>query len=183
MTWRRQLAVVLGVLAIVAALLWSGRKMLGNEISPIGVGVEAPDFTAVTLDSVPRMRTLADYRGNVLLINIWATWCGPCRIEMPSIEQLHRTYGPKGLKIVAVSIDDPGMQAQIRDFVKQYGLTFQILYDPSGEISRKYQTTGYPQTVIIGRDGLIRKKLIGASDWNSAENRGLVERLLAEKPE
>ncbi len=105
---------------------------------------------------------------------------------MPSIEQLHRTLASKGLKILAVSVDDPGTEKQIRDFVKLYGLTFDILHDPKGQegdVSRIYQTTGYPETVIIGRDGIIRKKLIGASDWNSPENRGLVERLLAEKAE
>jgi peroxiredoxin len=88
------------------------------------------------------------------------------------------------LKVIGVSVDDPGTEQQIRDFVNQYKLTFEILHDPKGQdgdVSRTYQTTGYPETVIIGRDGLIRKKLIGASDWNSAENRGLVERLLAEK--
>jgi peroxiredoxin len=103
---------------------------------------------------------------------------------MPSIEQLHRTLAPKGLKVVGISVDDPGTEPQIRDFLKQYGVTFENLHDPkgqSGEVSELYQTTGYPETVIIGRDGIIRKKLIGASNWNSPENRGLVERLLAEK--
>jgi peroxiredoxin len=103
---------------------------------------------------------------------------------MPSIEKLHQSLGPKGLKVIAVSVDDPGTETQIRNFVKQYGLTFEILHDPKGqdgEVSRVYETTGYPETVIIGRDGLIRKRLIGATDWNSPENRGLIERLLAEK--
>jgi peroxiredoxin len=168
----------------VVALLFAGKRILGNELSPLGVGVEAPNFSALTLDSVPASKSLAEYRGNVIMINIWATWCLPCRVEMPSIEQLHRTLGPKGLKVLGVSVDDPGTEAQIRDFVKQYGLTFEILHDPKGQegdVSKDYQTTGYPETVIIGRDGIIRKKLIGASDWNSPENRGLVERLLAEK--
>ncbi len=180
MTGRRQLAIVLSLVAVVIALLYAGKRTLGGEISPVGVGVEAPDFRAVTLDSVPRPRSIADYRGKVLLINIWATWCGPCRIEMPSIEQLNKAYAGRGLQVVAVSVDDPGTEAQIRDFVKQYGLTFQILHDATGDIGRIYQTTGYPETVIVGRDGLIRKKLMGATDWNSPENRRLVEGLLAE---
>jgi peroxiredoxin len=181
MNGRRQLAVVLAGVAVVIALLYAGKRILGNELSPLGVGVEAPAFTATTVDSVPRAVSLADYRGNVIMINIWATWCAPCRVEMPSIEKLHRTYGSKGLKILAVSVDDPGTEPLIRDFVKQYGLTFQILHDPKADISLSYQTTGYPETVIIGRDGVIRKKLMGATDWNSPENRALVERLLAEK--
>ncbi len=184
--WRRELAIVVGAAGVVVALLLAGKRILGNELSPLGVGAEAPNFTALSLDSVPRPISLDRYRGEVVMINIWATWCLPCRVEMPSIEQLHRTLASKGLKILAVSVDDPGTEKQIRDFVKLYGLTFDILHDPKGQegdVSRIYQTTGYPETVIIGRDGIIRKKLIGASDWNSPENRGLVERLLAEKAE
>ena len=184
MTGRRQLIIVLGVLALLLAIFFAVRRMLGSELSPVGVGVEAPAFSAVTVDSVPRAKSLADYKGQVVMLNIWATWCLPCRVEMPSIEQLHKAYGPRGLKIIGVSVDDPHTEPQIRDFVKQYGLTFQILHDTTGQdgvVSQAYQTTGYPETIIIGRDGLIRKKLIGASDWNSPLNRGLVERLLAEK--
>jgi len=183
-TARRQLAVALGVVGVVVALLIAGKLFLGNELAPLGIGSEAPTFTAQTLDSIPREKSLDAYKGDVVLINIWATWCQPCRVEMPSIEQLYRDLAPKGLKVIAVSADDPGTEKQIRDFVKQYGLTFEILHDPKGqegEVSKLYETTGYPETVIFGRDGIIRKRLIGASNWNSPENRGLVERLLAEK--
>lgn len=183
MTGRRQLAVTLGSLAIVVMVLMLGRMLLGSELSPIGLGAKAPDFSAQTLDSVPATRTLDDYRGNVVMVNIWATWCLPCRVEMPSIEKLHQSYSHRGLKVVAVSIDDPGTAPQVRAFVKQYGLTFDVLHDPSKRISNSYQTTGYPETVIVGRDGLIRKKLIGATDWNSPDNRALIERLLGEKAE
>jgi cytochrome c biogenesis protein CcmG/thiol:disulfide interchange protein DsbE len=103
-------------------------------------------------------------------------------VEMPAIEALHRAYSDKGLRVVAISVDDPGTEPQIRSFVARYGLTFEVLHDPAGQegkISRNYQVTGYPQTVIIGRDGIIRRKLLGAHNWNSAENRGLIERLLA----
>jgi len=183
-TARRQLAVTLGVVSVIVALLIAGKLFLGNELAPLGIGSEAPTFTAQTLDSIPREKSLDAYKGDVVLINIWATWCLPCRVEMPSIEQLYRDLAPKGLKVIAVSADDPGTEKQIRDFVKQYGLTFEILHDPKGqegEVSKLYETTGYPETVIVGRDGIIRKRLIGASNWNSPENRGLVERLLAEK--
>ena len=184
MTARRQLAVALGVIGVVIALLLVGKRILGNELAPLGIGSEAPTFTAQTLDSIPREKSLDAYRGQVVLINIWATWCLPCRVEMPSIERLHKELAPKGLKVLAVSVDDPGTDKQIREFVNQYRLTFEVLHDPKGqegEVSKLYETTGYPETVIVGRDGIIRKRLIGASNWNSPENRGLVERLLAEK--
>jgi len=184
MTARKQAAVVIGVIGIALALLFAGKRILGNELSPLGPGSEAPNFTALTLDSIPQSKSLDAYKGDVILVNIWATWCLPCRAEMPSIEQLHQTLAPRGLKVIGVSVDDPGTEAQIRDFLKQYKVTFENLHDPKGQegkVSELYQTTGYPETVIIGRDGIIRKKLIGASNWNSPENRGLVERLLAEK--
>jgi thiol-disulfide isomerase/thioredoxin len=184
MTARKQAAVVVGVIGIALALLFAGKRILGNELSPLGPGSEAPNFTALTLDSIPQSKSLDAYKGDVILVNIWATWCLPCRAEMPSIEQLHQTLAPRGLKVIGVSVDDPGTEAQIRDFLKQYKVTFENLHDPKGQegkVSELYQTTGYPETVIIGRDGIIRKKLIGASNWNSPENRGLVERLLAEK--
>ena len=69
--------------------------------------------------SAPKAKTLADYKGDVVLLNIWATWCAPCRAEMPSIERLHREFGPRGLKIVAVSVDDPGQQKTVRDFARE----------------------------------------------------------------
>ncbi|HEX6576531.1 MAG TPA: TlpA disulfide reductase family protein [Gemmatimonadaceae bacterium] len=184
MTGRKQLAIVLFITGLAAGAVATGWRLLRSELVPIGVGVKAPDFDVTTLDSIPAQRTLADYRGNVLMINIWATWCAPCRIEMPSIEQLHQAYDGKGLKILAISVDDPGTDPQIRSFVKQYGLSFEVLHDPQGQegrVSHDYQTTGYPETVIIGRDGIIRKKLLGAHDWNSPENRALIDRLLAEK--
>jgi peroxiredoxin len=99
------------------------------------------------------------------------------------MEALNKAYASKGLKIVAVSIDDPGTDSTIRAFVKQYGLTFEVLHDAQAGISDSYDITGYPETFIVGRDGIIRKKLISASDWNSPDARALVERLLSEESE
>jgi len=183
MTARKQFAAVLAVLGIVLAIIVAGRQILGDELSPLGLGSDAPQFTAQTLDSLPATKTLDDYRGSVVMLNVWATWCLPCRVEMPSMEKLHQAYGDRGLKIVAVSIDDPGTEQLVRDFAKQYSLTFEILHDPTKGISTTYQTTGYPETVILGRDGIIRKKLLGATDWNSPDNRALIERLIAEEAE
>jgi len=182
-TARRQFAVVAGALATLAALAYAGGHFFRKEFFPIAVGSSAPDFHAVTLDSPGAKKSLSDYRSQVVLLNVWATWCLPCRVEMPSIEKLHQTYGPQGLKIVAVSIDDPGTEAQIRAFVKSFGLTFQVLHDPRNSISESYQVGGYPETFIIGRDGVIRKKVMEATDWNSPENRALIGRLLAERAE
>jgi peroxiredoxin len=180
MTGRQQLAVAALVAGIVAAIAFSASHYLRHELFPVELGSKAPDFTASTLDSIPKQKSLADYRGRVLMLNVWATWCLPCRVEMPSIEALNKSYGPKGLKIVAVSIDDPGTDSTIRAFVKQYGLTFEILHDAKAGITEAYDISGYPETFIVGRDGVIRKKLMSASDWNSPDARALVERLLSE---
>ena len=179
MTRRRMIALAVAGVALGVAGL-AATQLMRRELFPVEPGSRAPDFRAVTLDEEPRPRTMDDYRGKVVLLNIWATWCAPCRIEMPSIEQLHKSYAQKGLEVVAVSVDDPGTSEQIRDFVEQYGLTFDVLHDPEGRIREQYQTTGYPETVVIGRDGVIRRKLIGASDWNSPATRALIERLLGE---
>ncbi|MFN9089565.1 MAG: TlpA disulfide reductase family protein, partial [Gemmatimonadaceae bacterium] len=112
--------------------------------------------------------------------NIWATWCIPCRTEMPSMEALYKQLGPKGLRIVAVSVDNAGEEQKIRDFVKEYDLTFEVLHDAAGTIQGLYRTTGVPETFVFDRQGVIRKKWIGADDWNSDGNRRLLEQLLAQ---
>jgi cytochrome c biogenesis protein CcmG/thiol:disulfide interchange protein DsbE len=179
-TGRQQLGIVVAVLTLFAGGALAVRHFLANEISPLGTGTKAPSFSATTLDTPARTKTLTDYKGQVVLLNVWATWCEPCRREMPSIEALQKSYGPKGLKIVAVSIDDAGTDAGIRAFTQQFGLTFEILHDATGAIQQSYQTTGVPESVLIGRDGIIRKKIAGGDNWNSSANRTLVEQLLAE---
>jgi cytochrome c biogenesis protein CcmG/thiol:disulfide interchange protein DsbE len=178
MTIRQQWALVLAIVLVLGLTLFLATRILGNELFPVTVGATAPDFRARTLDAPVREKTLADYKGRVVLLNIWATWCGPCRIEMPSIERLHRDFGPLGLEIVAVSIDDPGAEEKIRAFADSLGLTFEILHNPSGDIQQIYQTTGVPETFVIGPDGTIRKKYIGADNWSSPSNRALIASLL-----
>ena len=181
MTVKQQWTAVLVVVLVLVGGLVAATRFLGDELFPVSVGSPAPTFRAATLGTPPREKTLASYKGQVVLLNIWATWCAPCRIEMPSMEQLHREMGPRGLHVVAVSVDDPGTEQQIRDFARQFGLTFEILHDASGKIQKQYQTTGVPETFVIGRDGVIRKKVIGAALWNSQGNRALIEQLLAER--
>jgi cytochrome c biogenesis protein CcmG/thiol:disulfide interchange protein DsbE len=180
MTARQQWSLVGGIVAVLAIALFAASRLLGDQLYPVSVGTKAPPFAARTLDPVPVTKSLADYKGQVVLLNIWGTFCLPCRDEMPAIEKLHQQMASQGLKVVAVSMDDPGFEDKIRAFEKEFGLTFQILYDPSGKITNDYQTTGVPETFIIARDGVIRKKVIGASDWNSPTNRAVIAQLLAE---
>ncbi len=178
MTVRQQWAFVGIVVLLLGGGLLAGTRILGDELFPITAGSKAPDFKATTVDGVPVTRTIADYKGDVVLLNIWATWCLPCRTEMPSMQALHDRFASKGLKVVAVSVDNPGTTQEIQQFRDEYGLTFDILHDASGAIKRDYQTTGVPETFVIGRDGVIRKKVIAAADWDSPANRALFAQLL-----
>jgi peroxiredoxin len=178
MTARQQWGVVFGVVLLLGMALAAATHFLGDELFPVAVGSQAPPFHATTVDGARREKTLADYKGKVLLVNVWATWCEPCRVEMPSIEKLHRDFGPQGLAVIAVSVDDPGAEARVREYAKELGLTFEVLHDGAKNISRDYQITGYPETFVIGREGAIRKKVIGAADWNSEANRALIRELL-----
>lgn len=178
MTSGQQWSVVGAIVTVLGGALWFGSWQLKDELVGVDVGSAAPMFSGATLEGPLKAKSLADYKGQVVLLNVWATWCGPCRTEMPSIEALHKALGPKGLHVVAVSIDDPGKADDIRKFARDFGLTFEILHDSTQAIQQAYQTTGVPETFIIAADGTIRKKVIAASDWNSEPNRALITRLL-----
>ncbi len=178
MTSGQQWRVVGAIVAVLGGALWFGSYKLKDELVGVDVGSPAPMFSGATLDATPRSKSLADYKGQVVLLNVWATWCGPCKVEMPSIEALHKSMGPKGLHIVAVSIDDPGKANDIRAFLTANNLTFEVLHDSTKAIQAAYQTTGVPETFIIAADGTIRKKVIAATDWNSEPNRALITQLL-----
>ncbi len=173
--------VIVGVLvALIGLGLYTAKDQLAAELFPIKIGNAAPAFSANPMAAGSAPKTIADYRGEVVLLNIWATWCGPCRIEMPSMQRLEEQLGPKGLKIVAVSVDVAGMENAINAFTEDMKLSFEILHNPAGDIQRIYQTTGVPETFIIGRDGRLRRRVIGADTWDSPANVAYLERLLAE---
>ena len=180
MTAGQQWRVVGAIVAVLGGALWFGSYQLKDELVGVNVGSKAPSFSGATMDLPAKAKSLADYKGQVVLLNVWATWCGPCRTEMPSIEALHKAMGPKGLHVVAVSIDDPGKADDIRKFLKDFNLTFEVLHDSTQAIQGAYQTTGVPETFIIAADGTIRKKVIAAVDWNSGPNRALITQLLKE---
>jgi peroxiredoxin len=172
--------VVAAIIALLGGGAFTAGYLLKDELAPVSIGSRAPEFSALTLDGASTVKSIRNYKGDVVVLNIWATWCGPCREEMPSIQKLYSALGPKGLKVVAVSVDPAGKEQTVRDFAKEFGLTFEVLHDSTGVIQEIYRATGVPQTFVIGRDGLIRKKWIGGEDWNSEPNRRLLESLLSE---
>jgi peroxiredoxin len=140
-----------------------------------GKGEKAPDFSLTDLSG--KQANLKDYRCKVVMINFWATWCPPCRDEMPSMERLYKTYRDKGFVLVAVSADRGG-KMPVQSFVDEYNLTFPILLDPSLDAARKFGVRGIPMTFIVNGDGVIKEIVPGAKDWDSAANRKTVEDLL-----
>lgn len=140
-----------------------------------GKGEKAPDFTLTDLSG--KQANLKDYRCKVVMINFWATWCPPCRDEMPSMERLYKTYRDKGFVLVAVSADRGG-KMPVKLFADEYNLTFPILLDPSLDAARKFGVRGIPMTFILNGDGVIKEIVPGAKDWDSAGNRKTVEDLL-----
>ncbi len=172
-------AIVLAIGSVVAITTYG----LRDEIFAVDVGAQAPDFEAVTLFDHHVRSLKDDYKGQVVLLNLWATWCGPCRFEMPSMQALYKEYGPRGLKIVAINAADPdASDSTVKAFADGYGLTFDILRDmpEAGDdsITAVYKTRGFPESFVIDKQGMIRKKWISAADWNSQGNRALIASLL-----
>lgn len=177
------MATLLMGLMVVAA--WVAR----DRFRPVVAGEPAPGFTVEDLNAEPV--SLRDYAGKVLVLNIWATWCAPCRSEMPSMERLYQDIDDDDFEILAVSVDAapgeadeagrPGASKKaLMEFASEHGLTFPILHDPSQAIQDLYQTTGVPESFIIGRDGVIRRRLAGATTWDHDRYRELIRSLLDE---
>jgi len=175
MTSRQQWTIVAGLVTTAVFGMVLALK-LHSEINLVGVGSRAPEFRAVHL-STGRPASLAEYRGKVLLLNIWATWCLPCRVEMPSLERLQRRLAGTDFRLVSVSVDIEDSTV-VRRYAQELGLTFEILHDRPGAIREIYQTTGVPESFVIDRDGAIVKKVIGPAEWDSPVNQTLIRRLL-----
>jgi thiol-disulfide isomerase/thioredoxin len=111
-----------------------------------------PAYSAQTLDGKPF--DLASERGNVVFLNVWATWCGPCRFEIPELETMHNKYAGQGFKVIGVSVDESGADA-VRAFVKEQKMTYPIEVDPEGKLANLLQTTVLPTSILIDRDGTI----------------------------
>ena len=151
------------------------------KFAPVPEGVEvgkrAPDFRALDVASGDSVSFRQEYGGQVTLVNIWATWCPPCREEMPAMQKLYESLKDKGFRIAAVSIDE-GSLKDVTAFTSSLGLTFDILHDKSGKIETIYQTTGYPESFLIDKNGIIVRKQIGEHPWGSPANQRIVAELL-----
>jgi len=168
-------AVIIGVVvvAIVAVVLVvMSQKQHFTLMAP---GAEAVDFTLPDLDG--KEHTLSTLRGNVVFLNIWATWCGPCQEEIPSMQFMYNKLKDKPFKIVAVSIDK-GDDVVVKKFAKELGISFLILHDQKGKIKDTYKTTGVPETFIIDQNGIVAEKVWGPRDWSNPKNLSTIQSLL-----
>lgn len=145
------------------ALLGGGCERAANERPR--VGDRFPDFSLPGLDGKPHQRQ--DYHGRPLMINFWATWCPPCRAEMADLEILFRQLTPKGLTLLAISVDHDANL--VDEYIRQNRLSFPIVLDRTGELSNSaLRVPGFPSTYLVGRDGLIKDLMIGPRAWASA---------------
>jgi peroxiredoxin len=157
--------IIIGVAIVIFLQKYVSFLSLSHK-SLILVGDSAPVFTFPGLDG--NMVSLTDYKGKVVFLNIWATWCPPCREEMPSMEKLYRQLKGEDFEILAVSVDTSGAE-DVGPFMKEYGLNFPVLLDTGGTIQNLYGTTGLPESFIIGKEGIIEKIVIGPMDWSTPE--------------
>jgi len=159
------------LIALAAALYYQQNQASSRS------GFPAPDFTLKDLDGRPYR--LSDLRGKIVFLNVWATWCAPCRFEMPSMEALHRRLHGDDFAMLAISEDEDGAAA-VRPFVQQMGLTFPVLLDSEGTVPPRYGVTGFPETFVIDREGRVIQHFIGPADWESSTAIEFFEHLMNE---
>jgi cytochrome c biogenesis protein CcmG, thiol:disulfide interchange protein DsbE len=175
----RRLTVTLIAFAIFAlsfVVVW----LQSSKYEPLIVGKVAPDFALPDLDD--KTVKLSDFRGKVVFLNFWATWCKPCREEMPSMEVLYKNFENNGLVVLAVSIDRVTTKKDIPPFVKGMSLSFPVLVDSWGQTDKRYKLMGVPETYVIDQQGVLREKVIGPRDWTRLDNLQVITGLLKTTP-
>jgi peroxiredoxin len=172
--WRYVLLVVVGLAIGAWALTRFAAPVDGAQI-----GDRAPEFRVQRVVEQDSIGMHSHYAGKVVLINLWATWCGPCRKEMPSMEAAYQALKDRGFRIAAISLDE-GDSEPVRAFAAELGLTFDMLQDRSNNSQQVYQALGVPHSVLVDRDGRVRHVSLGAEDWNSPALRERIEALLGD---
>lgn len=170
------LAVIILVVVAAVVFIVMGQR---EKFEPVVAGTVAPEFELPGLDG--KQHKLSEYRGKVVFLNFWATWCKPCAEEIPSMQKLHEDLGAFPFEIVAVSVDKDGPEV-IEPFLKQYGVTFPVLHDRKGRVKELYKTTGVPETFIIDQNGVIAEKVWGPRDWAEPSSTKVIMELVQYGP-
>jgi len=142
----------------------------------VAAGAPAPDFTLKDLAGTSV--TLSKYRGKVVFLNFWASWCPPCRAEMPSMERLYEVYANDDFVMLAVNVEQDA--AAVRAFVQKHAHTFPVLLDPEATAQRLYGVDRFPETFLIDREGRVVERYIGARDWSSVDFLKKIKSMLKE---
>ena len=165
----------IGIVAVVVAAAFGYVRLAERKGYALARGSAAPAFRLAALAGGEQ--DLAAARGQVVVLNFWATWCPPCVAEMPSLERLHRALGPEGLAVVTVSTDED--EAELQRFVRERSLTIPVLKDPGGRVAASlYRTTGYPESFVLDREGKVVEHVVGPAEWDSPERLASFRRLL-----
>jgi peroxiredoxin len=177
------LLLVAGVGTIIFRLAGSDEPMFarrdGGAAATVAAGRIAPDFKLTGLDGKPA--SLAQLRGKVVFLNLWATWCPPCREEMPSIQALHQQFR-KAPDFVVLTVSEDSNPTLVAAYIKQNNFNFRVLLDPRNDVGEAYDVSGLPESFVIGRDGRIVAHHVGPYDWANQDIREALEDLLKAKP-
>ena len=141
--------------------------------------ISAPDFTLKTIEG--QEITLSGLRGKVVLLDFWATWCGPCRESIPHLTQLYKNYQDKGFELIGMNLDKSGEVEMVRRFVKSMDIPYPIIMTPE-DVARNYKITGLPTTVLIDKEGKVREKIVGFNSAIGQQIASRIEELTSEKP-
>ena len=171
---RARIASALTCVTLLAAIGCKPNADQDEAFRPIAVGQLEPELTVRTLEGDSARIAAGE---PVTLLHVWATWCGPCQKEFPEIEAIQREFGPRGLRIVAVSVDE-GDDDPVRAFAEDKGATFEIGRDPAGSIRRLYQGIGVPESYLISADGRLLVRQFGAIPEGAAAMRAEIEKAL-----
>lgn len=163
-----RLVVLIVVIAVVGGLVYlvstSGTRPPSEPVKSVVVGNPAPDFQLE--DTEGNQVSLADLRGKVVMVNFWATWCPPCKEEMPSMEKLHEAMAGDDFVMLAVNAEENG-RTVVPAFLEKTPYNFPILYDDKGVVQKLYGVYKFPETFVIGKDGVVVEKVVGPLDWAS----------------
>ncbi|MGH7382042.1 MAG: redoxin domain-containing protein [Candidatus Methylomirabilales bacterium] len=172
--WMMLVAVSLLLLGVFLVIVQGRGSKAAPEIRP-EVGYLAPDFSLPSLGG--QTVRLSDLRGKAVLLNFWATWCAPCRLEMPTMDKAYQEYKSRGLEVLAVSLD-AGSKSAVKNFMNELKLSFPVILDPDMEVLRLYRMVGIPASFLIDKQGIVRHREVGYRDWTDPESRRLLEAIL-----
>lgn len=179
-TSRRSLVILIIIIAMIIPISTAAAATLTQDLAELGFStprerLPSIDFTLQTTDQ--QTRSLSDYRGKVVFLNFWATWCGPCRAEMPSMQLLYEELQDEGFEIVAVNLGE--RPAPVNTFINEYGLTFPVLLDQRQTVGTQYGARSIPTTFLIDRNGDILGMAVGSREWDTPEYIELFRKVLA----